>query len=344
MDIGSYSLKLAEIGRSGTGYALNRYRQVSLPKGVISEGMLTEPHILTEKIKELFELSGARCRNVVTSLSGNSVIAQRVTFAKMPAEELRVLIHDEASKYLPFDSMEDVSYDFQILGENEFNSTQMDVMLVAAKSEIVESYADAIRGAGLNPVIMDVDSFALETMYEENYDIDDDEIVILVNVGASMTNINVLKNGGSVLTRDFALGGEHINEALQQSMGLNSLDEAERVKLDGVEGDGEAQRGFTENLLAAADQICSEIQRSVDYYRSTYGGTEIKAVLLSGGSAAMPGFAEHLGERMNIRTEIINPFRNIVFNQKKISAADMERIGPSAAVCVGLALRRVDDK
>lgn len=344
LDIGSSSLKLAEMERSGTGYILTRYHQIPLPKGVVSEGILAEPQILTRKIKELFELSGAKCRNVVTSLSGNSVISQKVTFLKMPPEELRVLIHDEASKYLPFDSMEDVSYDFQIIGDNEFNPSQMDVMLVAAKSDIVDSYADAIKSAGLNTVIMDVDSFALETMYEENYDIGDDEIVILVNIGASMTNINVLKDGGSVLTRDFTLGGEHINEELQQSMGLSSLDEAERIKIGGVEGDAEAQTRFRESLLAASDQICSEIQRSVEYYRSTYGGAEIKAILLSGGSASIPGLAEHLNERMNIKTEIINPFKKVIYNQKKFSAADIEKIGPSAAVCVGLALRRVGDK
>ena len=345
LDIGSSSLKLAEIERSGGGYVLNRYHQIPLPKGVVSEGTLSEPQILTRKIKELFELSGAKCRNVVTSLSGNSVISQKVTFLKMPPEELRVLIHDEASKYLPFDSMEDVSYDFQILGDNEFNPSQMDVMLVAAKSDIVDSYADAIKSAGLNAVIMDVDSFALETMYEENYDIGgDDEIIILVNIGASMTNINVLKNGGSVLTRDFTLGGEHINEELLQSMGLASLDEAERLKVSGLEGDAEAQSRFHESLIAASDQICSEIQRSVDYYRSTYGGAEIKAIFLSGGSARIPGLAEHLHERMNIKTEIINPFKKIVYNQKKFNATDIEKIGPSAAVCVGLALRRVGDK
>jgi type IV pilus assembly protein PilM len=344
LDIGSSFLKLAEIDSTGTGYILNRYHQIPLPKGVVNDGILIEPQTLTRKIKELFALSGSKRRYVATSLSGNSVISQKVTFMAMPPDELRVLIHDEAGKYLPFDSMEDVSYDFQILGDNEFNPTQMDVMLVAAKNEIVDSYADAVKSAGLNAVIVDVDSFALETMYEENYDFEGDEIAVLVNIGSSMTNINVVKNGGSVLTRDFTLGGDDITEAIQQSMGLASFDEAERIKIRGPEGDEAAQERFRDSLLAAADPICAEIERSVDYYRSTYGGQEIKVILLSGGSANIPGLAENLKLRMNIKTEIVNPFKKISYNQKQFSAEEIEKIGPSAAVCVGLALRRLGDK
>jgi type IV pilus assembly protein PilM len=344
LDIGSSFLKLAEIDSAGTGYIINRYHQIPLPKGVVNDGILAEPQTLTRKIKELFALSGSKRRNVVTSLSGNSVISQKVTFLTMPPDELRVLIRDEAGKYLPFDSMEDVSYDFQILGENEFNPTQMDVMLVAAKNEIVDSYADAIKSAGLNAVIVDVDSFALETMYEENYDFEGDEIAVLVNIGASMTNINVLKNGGSVLTRDFTLGGDNITEALQQSTGLASFDEAERIKIGGLEGDEAAQERFRDSILVAADPICAEIERSVDYYRSTYGRGEIKVILLSGGSAKIPGLAENLKLRLKIKTEIVNPFKKISYNQKQFSAEEIEKIGPSAAVCVGLALRRLGDK
>ena len=180
LDIGSSSLKLAEIDGTAKGYILRSYHEIPLPKGVVSDGLLEEPQILTAKIKELFALSGSKRRNVVTSLSGNSVISQKVSFMTMTPDELRGLIQDEAGKYLPFDSMEDVSYDFQILGENEFNPTQMDVMLVAAKTEIVDSFADAIKSAGLTAAIMDVDSFALETMYEENYDFEGDDVAVQI--------------------------------------------------------------------------------------------------------------------------------------------------------------------
>ncbi|MBN1546770.1 MAG: type IV pilus assembly protein PilM [Syntrophaceae bacterium] len=343
LDIGSSSLKLAEIDRTQTGYTLRNFHQIPLPNGVVNDGVLTEPQTLSRKIKELFSFSGSKCRNVVTSLSGNSVISQKVTFMTMPPEELRVLIQDEAGKYLPFDSMEDVSYDFQILGENEFNPTQMDVMLVAAKTEIVDSYADAIKSAGLNAVIVDVDSFALETMYEENYDFEQDEIAILINIGASITNINAVKNGGSILRRDFPLGGNNVTEGLQQIMGLSSFEEAEQMKISDPEGDEAAKTKFYENLLVAADTICGEIERSIEYFRSTYGG-EIKVILLSGGSANIHGLADHLQQHLNIKTETVNPFKKIGYNQKQFTVEQIEKIGPSAAVCVGLAMRRLDDK
>jgi type IV pilus assembly protein PilM len=343
LDVGSSSLKLVELDRTPAGHYLRNFLQIPLPKGVVGDGILMEPQTLSRKIKELITLSGSKRRHVVTSLSGSSVISQRVTFMKMPPDELRVMIEDEAGKYLPFDSMEDVSYDFQILGENEFNPSQMDVMLVAAKTEIVDGYADAVKSAGLNAVIIDVDSFALETMYEENYDFEVDEIAILVNIGASITNINVLKNGCSLLRRDFPLGGNNITEGLQQIKGLQSLDEAERIKIEGVAGDADAGATLRDHLLEAAEPICGEIERSIEYFRSTYGG-EIKGILLSGGSANIDGLADRLKKRLNIKTEIVNPFKKIKYNPKQFNAEQLEKVGPAAAVCVGLALRRLDDK
>jgi len=127
-------------------------------------------------------------------------------------------------------------------------------------------------------------------------------------------------------------------------MELASFEEAERLKIQGPEGDAEEKQRFRDNLLASADPICSEIERSIDYFRSTYGGSEIKVILLSGGSANIPGLADNLRQRLNIETEIMNPFKKIGYNQKQFTAEEVERIGPSAAVCVGLALRKLGDK
>ncbi len=261
----------------------------------------------------------------------------------MDETELRELIKDEAGKYLPFDSMEAVSYDFQILGENEFNPNQMDVIIVAAKNEVVNSYADAIQQAGYSPVIMDVDSFALETMYEENYDFEDNEMVVLVNIGASITNINVLRGGSSVFTRDFMLAGNSITEAIGQKMGI-AFEEAERIKVEGPGGNEAAEKEFRESLLYYADPICSEIERSVDYFRSTYGGEFLKRILLSGGSARIPGIVSDLTHRLGVEAEIANPFRKIGCDAKALNQAPAEEIAPIAAVGIGLALRKVGDK
>lgn len=343
LDIGSSSLKLTEIQETPKGYVLNRFSQISVPKGVIVDGVLAEQEELSSRIKELFKLSGCRAKGIVTSLSGHSVIVKKVSFTTMDEGELRELIRDEASKYLPFDNMEGVNFDFQILGENEYNPNLMEVLLVAAKKDIIDGYTWAITNAGLSPIIMDVDSFALETMYEENYDFEESDVAVIVNIGASITNINVVKHGMSIFTRDFTLGGNAVTEAIQNRLSV-TFEEAEKIKIKGAAGTAASENEPGDDILSCAEPICLEIERSVDYFRSTYGSGDIKQVLLSGGGAKIPGIAAQLTQRLNIDTEIINPFRKIDYNRKVLDAATIENIGPIAAVGVGLALRKIGDK
>jgi type IV pilus assembly protein PilM len=310
---------------------------------VIVDGAVVEPETLTATIKELFKQSGCKRKKIVTSISGHAVIVKKANFAQMDEEELRALIHDEAGKYLPFDDMSAVDYDFQILGENPYNPSQMEVLIVAAKKDIIEGYTDAIHAAGLIPVIMDVDSFALETMYEENYDFDENDVVVLINIGASITNLNALKGGVSIFTRDFTLGSNSVTEALAANLGV-SFEKAEKAKIEGMGNDEQARKTFREGLIAHADPICSEIERSVDYFRSTFSAETISKVFVSGGGALIPDLVADLGRRLGIETEIIDPFKKIQLDKKVLSPELTEGIGPIAAVGVGLALRKIGDK
>jgi type IV pilus assembly protein PilM len=343
LDIGSSSLKLAEILKTPNGYLLNNFSRIPLPRGVIVDGAVVEKEQLTERIKELFKYAGCKQKKVVTSLSGHSVIIKKVSFPAMDEVELRDLINDEAGKYLPFDSMEEVNVDFQTLGENEFNPNQLYVLLVAAKKNIIAGYTEAVKNAELSVVIMDVDSFALETMYEENYDYEENDVDILVNIGASITNINVVKNGTSIFTRDFAQAGNTITEAIGEKLGI-TFEEAEKIKIEGIEGDEPAKNKFRESILIYADPLFSEIERSIDYIRSTYRGESVKHVLLSGGSAKIPGITDELSKRLNIETEVINSFKKIDFNRETMDSDSLESSASLAAVVVGLALRREGDK
>ena len=343
LDIGSSSLKLVALKGTPKGYILNRFYQLPLPQGVIVDGALVDQEKLSAKIKELFKFSSCPTKNIVTSLSGHAVISKKVSLTNMDEGELRELITEEATKYLPFDNMAEVYFDFQVLGANEYNSNLLEVLLVAAKKEIVDSYTGAITGAGLTPVIVDVDSFALETMYEENYDFEETDVVILVNIGASITNLNVLKNGASIFTRDFTLGGNAVTEAIRLRLGA-TFEEAEEIKLAGPEGNAKLRDAGVEDLLSFAEPVCQEIERSVDYFRSTFGGEDVKQVLLSGGGALITGITDELTRRLGIDTEIINPFRNIAYEKKAIQEDDIGAVGPIAAVAVGLALRKIGDK
>ena len=344
LDIGSSSLKLAEVISSSHGHFLNRFLQIPLPKGIIVDGVLADPNALSLKIKELFQNSGCRRKGIVTSLAGNSVIIKKVTLDQMNETELRDLIHDEAGKYLPFDNMDDVNYDFQILGDNSYNPNQMDIIIVAAKKDMVNSYLEAITAAGLNVMIMDVASFVLETMYEANYEFDNDEIVVIINIGASTTNINVIKGGMSIFTRDFALAGNSITESLQEKYKV-TFEEAEKIKIEGIpDGSDGDNLDLKNSILDFAEPICSEIERSIDYFRSTFGGEYIKHVLLAGGSAKIYNLTKSLSEKLNVKTELINPFLKIGYNKRKIDANKLESIKPIAAIAIGLGLRKMGDK
>lgn len=343
LDIGSSSIKLAEIQDTPKGLVLTRFSTMPLAKGVIVDGAVAEVEVLTSTIKALYKASGCRRKGVVTSISGHAVIVKKATFNQMSEEELRGLIHDEAGKYLPFDDMATVAYDFQILGENPYNPNQMEVLIVAAKKEIIEGYTEAIQTAGLTPTIMDVDSFALETMYEENYEFEENDVAVLINIGASITNLNAVKGGTSIFTRDFTLGGNSITEAIAAGLGI-SQEEAEKAKIEGLGDDEQARASFLEGLITYADPICSEIERSVEYFRSTFGAENINKILLSGGGSLTPGMAADLGRRLGIETELINPFKKIQVEKKVLDPAEVERIGPIAAVGVGLALRKLGDQ
>jgi type IV pilus assembly protein PilM len=191
-------------------------------------------------------------------------------------------------------------------------------------------------------MIMDVDSFALETMYEANYDFEENEIIVIVNIGASLTNINVIKGGMSVFTRDFTMAGNAITEALQERFQVTA-EEAERMKVEGTAGDKEIP-DLENVILDAAEPICSEIERSVDYFRSTFGGDEIKQVLLSGGSSRIAGLSDLLSQRLNIGTQLVNPLAKIGYNKKNIDEGKLDSIRTIGAVAIGLGLRKIGDK
>jgi type IV pilus assembly protein PilM len=180
-------------------------------------------------------------------------------------------------------------------------------------------------------------------MYEENYEFEDSDVAVLINIGASITNLNVVKGGVSIFTRDFPLGGNSVTEALAANLGV-SFEEAEKAKIEGAGNDEQAKAACREGLIAFAEPICSEIERSVDYFRSTFGAENIGKILLSGGGALIPGMVADLGHRLGIETEIINPFKKIQLDHKVMDQRAAERMGPIAAVGVGLALRKIGDK
>jgi len=280
-------------------------------------------------------------KRVALSISGFSVIIKKVTLNFMSEEELMESIQWEAAQYIPFD-IEEVNIDFQILGENSENPDQMDVLLVAAKKEIISDYETLMTESGLDAHIIDVDSFAVETMYENLFGVADDEVLALINIGASTMNFNIVKGAVSLLTRDVSLGGKQVTEDIQKQYNLR-YEEAETLKLSPQESWAE-HKNLDRLIRNACDLFSTEIQRSLDFFYANFPDEKVGRLGLCGGAANTVGLLEHIKERVGIETFLINPFEKMAFPAREFEQGYLNTIGPIAAVGVGLAMRRVGDK
>lgn len=340
LDIGSSYFKVAQLKDSRKGYELELLEIVPVPPEIIVDGAIIDSLRLVESLKELIKRSRIKATNAVVGISGHaSVIIKRISVSEMSEEDLAESIKFEAEQYVPFD-IEDVNLDFQILGPRE-EQGQMDVILVAVKKDVINEYVNAVKETGLNPVIVDVDAFALENVYEVNYEIEPNKNVALVNIGASTINLNILKGGVSVFTRDSSLGSNLHTEAIQKTFGI-TFEHAERLK-KGETVEGIPPEEARSAVLSASEDIINEISRSLEYFRSTTLHEDINEVILSGGGALVKDFSRVLSEKIGVESRVSQPFRSIEI-PKRFDAAYIQDIAPMAAVAVGLALRRPGDR
>lgn len=340
LDIGSSYIKTVKLKESKGSYELELFDVHPLPPELIVDGAIIDSLRLVDSIKEMTGKAGIKSKEAVISISGHSsVIIKRIALPEMSEEELSESIKFEAEQYVPFD-IEDVNLDFQIIGPTE-EPGQMDVILVAVKKEIINEYTSVVKEAGLTPIIVDIDSFALENMYGINYEVEADKNIALLNIGASTINVSILKGGISVFTRDSSLGSNIHTEALQREFNI-PYETAERLKR------GEAVENVSpENALAivesASEEILGEIVRSFDYYRTTTLQEDISEVILSGGCALLKDFAGMISGKTGVETRVAEPFRNIRI-PKRFDSVYIEEMAPMMAVAVGLALRKLGDR
>ena len=340
LDIGSRSFKAAEITETKNGRKLKRFGIVDIPQGVIEDGTINDPETAAESIRRLFKTYGIKENNVAVSIGGYSVIVKKINVQTMSEEQLQETIHFEAEQYIPFD-ISDVNLDFQILGENESNPGQMGVFLVAAKKDMINDYINLINLAGLNPCIVDVEAFALQNIFEANYDLQS-ENVALIDIGASKTSLNILKNNSSVFMRDVSLGCVQINQKIMSLLDC-SYEKAEQYKL-GSGGDEISGDDLNGIISAVVTDWCTEIRRALDFFYSTYPDDKVSRIYLSGGGGNIAEFRNLLASEASAQVEMINPFRNLNVEEKSFDMQFINQIAPQAAISAGLALRKVDDK
>ncbi len=343
LDIGSGAIKLVQLTKGSSGYKLKRFDVRVLESELIVDGTIMDSERVIAVIKDLLDEHAIKEKDVAFSVSGHSVIVKKIQLPVMSEEELEESIKWEAEQYIPFD-INDVNIDFHILEsmDPEDARDQMDVLLVAVKKEKLTEYTSVVTEAGLSPVIVDVDAFTLENMFGANYEVMDGEVVALVDIGASVMNINVIKGGAFAFTRDISIGGNRYTETIQREFNVN-YEQAEQAKRgESVEGIDPETFSNIVNLLN--DKIVSEVVRSFDYFKSTSNNEDINRILLSGGGAKVSNLLACLEEKSGIPVEMVNPFKRIEISETQFDLDFIREMAPLASVGVGLALREIGDR
>ncbi len=339
IDIGSSSIKLVQLKEQKGAFVLQNVGILQLPPEAIVDNTLMDSPSIVETINKLIKSLSIQVKDAACSVSGNSVIIRKISLPAMPYEELEEQIHWEAEQYIPFD-INDVNVDFQILAADQNDPSKMEVLLVASKKDIINDYMAVFNETGLRLAIVDVDSFALQNAFELNYDADPENVSALINIGASITNLNIIKNGVSLFTRDVQMGGNLYTEEIQKQFGV-SAEEAEKFK---ITGDSPDQARLQETIARVNETLAMEMRRSLDFYNTTAGEGKINDLYISGGGAKIPRLLEAINQRLGLPVEILDPFRKIRFNDKEFDAEYLAEIGPLVTVAVGLATRRFGDK
>jgi type IV pilus assembly protein PilM len=343
LDIGSSSIKAVEIALKGKdkGFELRNLGIAPMPSEAIVQGAFLNSSAIVEAIQEAIQSGRIKSKDVAAAVAGHSVIVKKVSLPAMAREELEGQIQWEAEQYIPFD-VNEVNLDFQILETSE-GEGQMDVLLVAAKKDLIDDYVQVITEAGLNPVAIDIASFAVENAYEINYEPEAEGVIALVNIGAQVVNINVVQAGVPAFTRDITTGGNQYTEEIQKSLSI-SFDEAERLKLGGDSSEQSQDvvpQEVEHAIRSVTDTVVGEISRSLDFFTATAAESRIGKVLLCGGGAKVAGFVNSFKERTGFEVEVLNPLSRML-PSKGFDAEYLEDLGSSLGVGIGLATRRIE--
>ena len=338
LDVGSSSIKAVELKRGRGGLEVAHLGLEPLSPDIVVDSMIVDSGTVSTAISKLFADSEIKTKLVATAVSGHSVIVKKISLPSMSDQELAETIQKEAAQHIPFD-LADVNLDYQILSDDA-TSPQMDVLLVAVKKDKILNHTNVLAQAGKTPVVVDIDAFGLQNCFEMNYEPDAGQTVALLNIGASVMNINIVRGGIPLFTRDVSVGGNQFTDALQKELDL-SYEDAERLKK------GETLPSVTDEqkqqiLRSVSDILTLEIQKTFDFFRATASGENIQRIVVAGGTARVPGLVDLLREEFAMPVEELNPFRKVLVNPGKHSDDTIREMAPRLAIAVGLALRSFD--
>jgi type IV pilus assembly protein PilM len=344
LDIGSSAIKVIQMKEQRGRYVLQKFAVKELEPEVIVDGTVMDEGRVVSAIKELMDDTKIKIKQAAISISGHAVIIKKIGLPPMPDDELEDQVKLAAEQYIPFD-INEVNLDFHVLPPSQApvdDQGEMSVILVAAKKDKVNELTELVKASGLIPVVMDVDAFAIENMYGINYPDDSEDTATLVNIGASVMNVNIVRGGVSLFTRDIPIGGNRYTEAVQREIGV-SYEEAEQLKKADSMSSAESS-DLTSVIDGVNAEVASEIARTIDYFKTTSTDGDLARVLLCGGGAKVKGLSQQLRDRMHVEVDIVNPFAGIDTSMCGEDSDKLSEMSAMAAVGVGLALRTVGDR
>jgi type IV pilus assembly protein PilM len=333
-----------QVKSSRKSFSLQNFGIEPLPPGAIVDGAISNPGAVSEAIRNLSKRIHLRGKDVALAVSGNSVIIRRLQIPAMEGPALAEQMEWEVKQNVPY-QRDEVIVDWEVLVPRTADG-QMEVVLVAAKREIVEQYVEAVRGAGLNPVIVDTDAFAMQNAVENSMGFGESETVAVINVGAHFSTIVIVHGGQPVFHRNLAAGGDTFTEAIRHRLAVG-VDGAEAYKVGGGVNSGGADvvpQEVHRVLAQISEQVSGEFQRTIDFYMGDAVGATLARVFLTGGSALVPQLPKAIQDRSRVPVAIFDPFANITVDNRRFDVEYLRSNAPVATVAFGLSLRRPGDK
>ena len=333
LDIGSGLIKLAVIDHGSGRPTLTKVAITNVLADAIVEGEIMDPGVVAEAVKGLLVSAGVKQKRAVVAVGGRDVIVKKIQVDRMNQADAYDVVRWEAQQYVPFD-IEGVELDFQVL-DPDGTGLQMEVLLVAAKRELIETKLNLLTEAGLDSPIVDVDAFALHNAFELNYPSEQEGVTALINIGHEVTNVNVVQDGVPLLTRDLSIGTRKFREDLQRERGLPA-EEAEQM-LRGYERTPELESC----VQSRGDEIAVGVERAAAFLQTaSRSGVAMQKMFMSGGGSRIPGLGEILADRLRIPIETANPIKNIRVREGVFDNLAMDEVAPLLMLPVGLALRQ----
>lgn len=337
LDLGASSIKLVKLEDKGGSYSLEALAIKEIATDVMVEDEIKDKDTLIFHLQSLIDQIEPGTKDVAISIAGHGVITDKIRMDKKSGDEAEQAILFEAEQRSPFD-VEDVTVDYHVISEN-VETRKMDVLLVAARNEFLKKYLDVFFDAGLNPVIVDTDAFAILNAYEINYEIDPQKVIALLNLGFDTTNVIFIRDGTYHSTRDISHGVRPVYEAIMKEFRLNP--ELALKTLKGEMGSSIDQDMLKATVATSAEDLISGLEIAFSYFKGSAEVPDVNWMILSGGGALVPFLPEYIQNKLNIPMEIGNPLRNIEYDPDLFKEIEPEKIAPLLAVAVGLAARKV---